>query len=143
MFESKCVDWHGHLTMLQVGIGTIQFYALTHFFLKLSIMLQYYRVAILPWEKNMCLSIIATLSAGYLAILIVEMVRCVPFEAQWQPGYPGAKCINSTAFYFSAQGLNVVMDLVILLGPLVILRHSTAPLQQRLLFGVALAFGGT
>lgn len=106
-------------------------------------MLQYYRVAILPWEKNMCLTIIATLSAGYLALLVVEMVRCVPFEAQWIPKYQGAKCINSTVFYFSAQGLNVVLDLVILLAPLVILRHSSAPLQQRLLFGIALAFGGT
>lgn len=126
----------------RVGIGVIQFYALTHFFLKLSIMLQYYRVATLPWEKNLCFGIIATLTAGYLAILVVEMVRCVPFEAQWDAKYPGAKCINSTAFYFSAQGLNVFMDLIILFGPLVILRHSSAPLQQRLLFGIALAFGG-
>ncbi|GAB1312832.1 hypothetical protein MFIFM68171_03042 [Madurella fahalii] len=126
----------------RVGIGVIQFYALTHFFLKLSIMLQYYRVSTLPWEKQLCSSIIVTLSAGYLAILIVEMVRCIPFEAQWTPKYPGAKCINSTAFYFSAQGLNMVMDLVILLGPLIILRHSSAPLQQKFLFGIALAFGG-
>ncbi|KAK0623885.1 hypothetical protein B0T14DRAFT_517183 [Immersiella caudata] len=126
----------------RVGIGVIQFYALTHFFLKLSIMLQYYRVATLPWEKKLCFAIIALLTAGYLAILVVEMVRCVPFEAQWTPKYPGAVCINSTAFYFSAQGLNVVMDLIILFGPLVILRHSSAPIQQRLLFGIALAFGG-
>jgi hypothetical protein len=125
-----------------VGIGVIQFYALTHYFLKLSIMLQYKRITILPWEKHLCFAIIAALSAGYLAILIVEMVRCVPFVAQWTPKYPGAKCINSTAFYLAAQVLNMVMDIVILLGPLVILRHSTAPLQQKLLFGVALGFGG-
>jgi len=128
---------------MQVGIGTIQFYAFTHFFLKLSVMLQYYRVTILPWEKHLCFSIIATLTAGYIAILVVEMVRCVPFEAQWTPNYPGAKCINSTAFYFSAQVLNLVLDLIILLGPLVILRHSSAPLQQKILFGIALSFGGT
>jgi len=106
-------------------------------------MLQYIRVAVLPWEKHLCFTIIASLSAGYLAILIVEMVRCVPFEAQWTPKYPGAKCINSTAFYFSAQGLNMAMDLVILLGLLIILRYSSAPLPQKLLFGVALTFGGT
>ncbi|GAB1318338.1 hypothetical protein MFIFM68171_08548 [Madurella fahalii] len=102
---------------------------------------RHYRVSTLPWEKRLCFSIIVTLTAGYIAILIVEMVRCVPFEAQWNSKYLGAKCINSTAFYFSAQGLNMVMDLVILLGPLIILRHSSA-LQQKLLFGIALAFGG-
>jgi len=106
-------------------------------------MLQYNRITILPWEKRLCFTIIALLTAGYIAILVVEMVRCVPFEAQWTPKYPGARCINSTAFYFSAQGLNLLMDVVILLGPLFILRHSSAPLQQKLLFGIALAFGGT
>ncbi|KAK0648161.1 hypothetical protein B0T16DRAFT_407805 [Cercophora newfieldiana] len=123
-------------------IGVIECYLLTHCFLKLSIMLQYCRVATLPWEKNLCFGIIGVLSAGYLSVIIVQMVRCVPFEAQWTPGYPGAVCVNSTAFFFASQALNVFLDVIILLAPLVILRHSSAPLQQRLLFGVALAFGG-
>jgi hypothetical protein len=120
----------------------MQFYGLTHFFLKMSIMLQYFRVATLPWEKRLCFAIIAVIVAGYLAMQVASMVRCVPFEAHWNPKYPGAKCINSTAFFFATQALNIAMDLIILFGPLVILRHSTAPLPQRLFFGVALAFGG-
>ena len=106
-------------------------------------MLQYYRVTILPWEKNLCFVIIGILFAGYLAQLIAEMVRCVPFEAQWNPAkFPEAKCINSTAKLFSSQGLNLAFDVLILIAPLFILRHSSAPLPQKLLFGVALAFGG-
>lgn len=127
---------------VQVQIGVIQFYFLTHLSLKLSIMLQYYRVAVLPWEKRLCLVIIAILSAGYLAFLLVQMVRCIPFEAQWNPKYPGARCIYSTAAFFAAQGFNLGLDLLILVGPLFILRHSSAPLPQKMLFGIALAFGG-
>jgi len=120
----------------------MQFYGLTHFFLKMSIMLQYFRVATLLWEKRLCFAIIAVIVAGYLAMQVASLVRCVPFEAHWNPKYPGAKCINSTAFFFASQALNIAMDLIVLFGPLVILRHSTAPLPQRLFFGVALAFGG-
>jgi hypothetical protein len=43
---------------------------------------------------------------------------------------------------FASQGWNMAMDFVILLSPLYILRHSNAPLKQRVLLGVVLAFGG-
>ncbi|KAK5652296.1 hypothetical protein OQA88_10644 [Cercophora sp. LCS_1] len=128
--------------ILKNQIGVMQFYGLKHFFLKMSIMLQYSRVATLPWENKLCLAIIAIIIAGYLAMQVASMVRCVPFEAQWNPKYPGAKCINSAAFFFATQALNIATDLIILFAPLVILRHSFAPLPQRLFFGVALAFGG-
>lgn len=127
----------------QYQVGVMQFYGLTHFFLKMSIMLQYSRVATLLWEKRLCFAIISVIVTGYLAMQIASLARCVPFAAQWNPkGYPDAKCINSTAFFFATQALNIAMDLVIVFAPLVILRHSSAPLQQRMFFGVALAFGG-
>jgi hypothetical protein len=44
---------------------------------------------------------------------------------------------------FASQGWNMAMDFVILLSPLYILRHSSAPLKQRVLIGVVLAFGGS
>ncbi|KAK4450283.1 hypothetical protein QBC34DRAFT_349676 [Podospora aff. communis PSN243] len=123
-------------------IGVMHFYGLTHLFLKMSIMLQYSRVATLPWEKNLCFGIMAIIVAGYMAMQVTSLVRCVPFEAIWNPKYPGARCINTTGFFFAAQAFNIAMDLIILFGPLVILRHSSAPLPQRFFFGVALAFGG-
>ena len=108
-------------------------------------MLQYYRVTVLPWEKRLCHVIIAALSAGYFAILTIEMIKCVPFAAIWDPAsYPDARCItfNTTVKFYSSQALNIGFDLLILVAPLFILRHSTAPLPQKLLFGIALAFGG-
>ena len=109
-------------------------------------MLQYYRVTVLPWEKRLCYFIIGALSVGYFIILLLEMIRCAPFAAMWDPrSYPDATCIpfNMTAKFFASQALNMAFDLLILVAPLFILRHSTAPLPQKLLFGIALAFGGT
>ncbi|KAK0627940.1 hypothetical protein B0T14DRAFT_513571 [Immersiella caudata] len=128
--------------ILKNQIGVMQFYGLAHFFLKMSIMLQYSRVATLPWEKKLCFVIMAIIITAYMAMQVASLLRCLPFEAHWNPRYPGARCINSTAFFFASQALNIAMDLIILFGPLVILRHSSAPLQQRFFFGVALAFGG-
>ncbi|KAK4150341.1 hypothetical protein C8A00DRAFT_18110 [Chaetomidium leptoderma] len=111
----------------------------------LSILLQYARVSVMPSDKRLCHVLIAVLCTGYLVFIVLRMVRCIPFHAQWTPGIPGARCdiYNNTWFMFASQGWNMVMDFVILLTPLYILRHSNAPLRQRVLIGVVLAFGGS
>ncbi|KAK4120630.1 hypothetical protein N657DRAFT_579277 [Parathielavia appendiculata] len=110
----------------------------------LSILLQYARISVLPSEKRICQILITALCTGYLIFIVLRMVRCIPFHALWTPGIPGARCIyNNTWFMFASQGWNMAMDFVILLSPLYILRHSNAPLRQRVLLGVVLAFGGS
>ncbi|EAQ92116.1 hypothetical protein CHGG_00351 [Chaetomium globosum CBS 148.51] len=110
----------------------------------LSVLLQYARVSVLPSDKRLCRISIAVLCTGYLIFIVLRMVRCIPFHALWTHGVPGARCIyNNTWFMFASQGWNMIMDFVILLGPLYILRHSNAPLKQRVLLGVLLAFGGS
>lgn len=132
------------LKQQQVGIALTQLYSLTHFFVKLSVLLQYARVSVLPSDKRLCRISIAVLCTGYLIFIVLRMVRCIPFHALWTHGVPGALCIyNNTWFMFASQGWNMIMDFVILLGPLYILRHSNAPLKQRVLLGVLLALGGS
>jgi hypothetical protein len=98
----------------------------------------------MPSDKRLCHVLIAVLSTGYLVFIVLRVVRCIPFQAQWTPGIPRARCIyNNTWFMFASQGWNMAMDFVILLSPLYILRHSSAPLKQRVLIGVVLAFGGS
>ncbi|KAK3360700.1 hypothetical protein B0T25DRAFT_536204 [Lasiosphaeria hispida] len=130
---------------IKVGIAVTQFYSLTHFFLKLSILLQYVRIGVMPSDRRLCYVLIAVLCTGYLVFIVMRMARCVPFQAQWNPDIPGAKCFfSSTWFSFPSQAWNMAMDLVILLLPLFILRHlKNAPLLHRALIGVVLAFGGS
>lgn len=129
---------------LQVGVGITQFYSLAHFFLKLSIMLQYVRISVLPSDRRLTHILIAVLCTGYFIFIVMRMARCTPFEAQWNPRLPGARCAyNNTWFLFASQTWNMVMDFAILLVPLFILRHSKAPFMQRVVFFFVLALGGS
>ena len=117
---------------------------MSHFFLKLSIMLQYVRVSVMPSDRRLCHALITILCMGYLIFFVLRMIRCVPIESQWTKDVPGAKCFfNNTWFLFASQAWNMLMDFVILLVPLVILRHSKAPPLRRALFAVVLAFGAS
>ena len=107
-------------------------------------MLQYVRVSVMPSDKRLCHVLITILCIGYAVFLVLRMIRCIPIDAQWTKNVPGAKCyFNTTWFFFASQAWNMVMDFIILLAPVVILRHSKAPPLQRLLFVVVLAFGAS
>jgi hypothetical protein len=133
-----------YVEFLKVGIVITQAYSLSHLFLKLSILLQYVRVGVTPLDRRLCHGLIVVLCTGYTVFIVLRMVRCIPIEAQWTLGLPGAKCFfNGTWFIFASQAWNMVMDFVILLIPLLVLRHSTAPMLHRVLIGVVLAFGAS
>lgn len=128
----------------QVGIAITQIYSLCHLFLKLSILLQYVRVSVMPLDLRLCRILIALLCTGYTIFIVLRMVRCVPFAAQWTPKMPGAQCFfNATWFMFASQAWNMVMDFVILVVPVLVLRHSKAPWLHRVLIGIVLAFGAS
>jgi len=98
----------------------------------------------MPSDKRLCHVLIVVLCVGYLIFIVLRLVRCIPFDAQWIPDLPGARCyFNNTWFLFASQTWNMLMDFVILLVPLVILRHSRAPLLQRIFFIIILACGGS
>ncbi|KAH7304146.1 hypothetical protein B0I35DRAFT_495507 [Stachybotrys elegans] len=125
------------------SIGTIHFYTATHFFLKLSILLQYLRISVMPSEKRTCYIFILILACGTTAFTIINLAHCRPFAAQWNPGIPGAQCtVNRTVWFYSNQAFHILLDFSILIIPFFILRHLTVPTQQRLLIGVVLGFGG-
>jgi len=128
---------------VEVGIAVTQFYSLSHFCVKLSILLQYVRIGVMPSDKRLCYTLITILCAGYSVFIVMRMVRCIPFSAQWDPTVPGAKCFFTvTWFTFPFQIWNMVMDIVVLLVPVFILRHLNVPLLHRALIGVVLALGG-
>ncbi|KAL8402762.1 hypothetical protein RB596_009212 [Gaeumannomyces avenae] len=116
-------------------------YQTTHTLCKLSIILQYTRLSVMPFERRFCYAFAAFLGCGFLAYFIELWVTCIPFYAIWTPNVPGAVCINSTVDFAVWQTFLIVMDFTILICPLFILRHLTIPWPQRLLLGLVLAFG--
>ncbi|KAM7190973.1 hypothetical protein V8F20_009511 [Naviculisporaceae sp. PSN 640] len=117
-------------------------YIATHMFLKLSIALHYTRVSVMRFEKRICYALIALVVSGYTGIIILNFLRCIPFHAIWTPGVPGAKCIDTTSSFLAVQGHTLAMDFIILLVPLVILRHLSIPWRQKVVLVIVLGFGG-
>ncbi|KAK0624243.1 hypothetical protein B0T14DRAFT_392044, partial [Immersiella caudata] len=108
----------------------------------LSILLQFTRVSVTPLDKRLFQAATGINCLGYTVFIVLRAVRCLPFESQWTPGMPGVLCLfPSTWFVFASQAWNMFMDFVILLAPLLVLRHSSAPMLQRVLIGIVLAFG--
>ncbi|KAL8366323.1 hypothetical protein RB595_004880 [Gaeumannomyces hyphopodioides] len=116
-------------------------YQTTHTLCKLSIILQYIRISVMPFEKRFCYAFAAFLGCGFLAAFIELWITCIPFYAIWTPNVPGAVCINSTVDFAVWQTFFIVMDFTILICPLFILRHLTIPWPQRVLLGLVLALG--
>jgi hypothetical protein len=126
----------------KVAIGGIIFYILTHMALKLSILLQYVRISVMPFEKIFCYTIIAILVAQSLAMAATHLALCRPFHALWTPNVPGTVCLDRTMVYFAQLGLTIGMDFAVLVAPLFILRHLTLPWIQKIMILVVLSFGG-
>jgi len=126
----------------KVGIGGIIFYILTHLALKLSILLQYVRISVMPFEKRFCYVIIAILVAQSLAMVCTHLALCRPFYSLWTPNVPGVVCLDRTKVYYAQLGMTIVMDFGVLVAPLFILRHLTLPWAQKLMILVVLSFGG-
>lgn len=126
----------------KVAIGGIMFYILTHMALKLSILLQYVRISVMPFEKWFCYIIIAILIAQSLAIVGTYFAFCRPFYSLWTPNVPGAVCLDRTMVYYAQLGMTIVMDFGVLVAPLFILRHLRLPWGQKLMILVVLSFGG-
>ncbi|KAK3368483.1 hypothetical protein B0H63DRAFT_488550 [Podospora didyma] len=117
-------------------------YLAAHMFLKLSIVLSYVRISVMAFERRLCYVLISLVGLSYLVLLSVSLARCIPFQAIWTPDIPGATCLNTTMLFFAGQGHCLAMDLIILVVPLFILRHLSAPWRQRVLLVIVVGFGG-
>lgn len=119
----------------KLAIGGIQFYLLTHMALQLSIMLQYARISVLPFERHICYrySIIAIIIAQFLALTVVHLCLCRPLYPLWTPNIPGAVCLDRRTIGYTVLSFNISMDFLVLIAPLFILRHLSLPWVQKLI----------
>ncbi|KAK1752004.1 hypothetical protein QBC47DRAFT_416493 [Echria macrotheca] len=127
---------------LKTTIGVIFFYHLSHLLIKSSILLQYIRICVLPVEKRICYVVLALVIAEGFTWIVVLFLTCIPFSAMWDPGLPGAKCIDNTAGFYACAATIISADVAILVIPPFLLRHSSIPWYQKLLLGMVLALGG-
>lgn len=89
-------------------------------FLKLSYLTLYLRLTPNAIYRQVLYASMALVSTFGVAVSLVSMLLCVPYEKVWHKNLPG-HCIDITSFYLFATITNVVLDLLIFTLPLPIL----------------------
>lgn len=90
------------------------------FVTKLAILLQYLSIFV-PTHKGKTFYAVQTLIwlnfAFYLAVMLVQIMTCLPREKIWNPLIPG-RCVNLGAVLIAGAVINIVSDLSILVLPI-------------------------
>ncbi|KAF2877639.1 hypothetical protein BDV95DRAFT_154064 [Massariosphaeria phaeospora] len=118
---SKLRDWGKYL------LAIITLYAVNVNLPKLAILVLYKRLFPIRSTHIIIYLIAGILVGGSIANVATALAACQPFEANYNPTVPGAKCINKDAFFIWASVPNMITDLVMLILPLPIVwgLHNT------------------
>ncbi|TDZ32977.1 hypothetical protein C8035_v006006 [Colletotrichum spinosum] len=107
------------------------FYINTLAVVKITVLLQYYRIMALSNMHNVYIGMIVLVSLWGLGQGIFACVACIPLAGFWDPRI-NARCIPNAhiAWYISAL-FNILSDIIILLLPIPALRRLNLPGSQK------------
>lgn len=121
-------------------IGLI-FFNLSTGLTKASILVQYLRVFKTFKFRIACWCIVAVLGIYTTWSVFGNIFTCIPVEAFWKDNVPG-KCMNLYAMWFTNAGMNIAIDIAIIVLPLPVLSKLQLPRRQKQALIVVFAFGG-
>ncbi|KAI6962023.1 hypothetical protein KC332_g16279 [Hortaea werneckii] len=115
------------------------FYYFSLFFVKVSILMLYLRLAgnlrtFLYWGAIGTLVIIV---AQFVSTIVVVGTQCMPMATYWDPTVEGT-CININDFFYSTNIFTIITDVMIIGLPIATLWKLNCPRAQK--YGIMLAF---
>ncbi|KAI7464015.1 hypothetical protein KC351_g15670 [Hortaea werneckii] len=131
-------DWWALEAIKAVYVIEI-FYYFSLFFVKVSILMLYLRLAgslrtFLYWGAIGTLVIIV---AQFVSTVVVVGVQCLPMSTYWDPTV-GGTCININDFFYSTNIFTIITDIMIIGLPIATLWKLNCPRAQK--YGIMLAF---
>jgi hypothetical protein len=114
---------------------------LCHLFVKSSILLQYVRICVLQIEKRFCYASLVLVVVTNMFWSLTTLLICIPMESTWNPKVKGM-CLNKAALLYSSSAILIFCDFLVLIIPMVLLRHSLLPLYKKLALAMVLGLGG-
>ncbi|KAI6796498.1 hypothetical protein KC327_g16593 [Hortaea werneckii] len=131
-------DWWALEAIKAVYVIEI-FYYFSLFFVKVSILMLYLRLAgslrtFLYWGAIGTLVIIV---AQFVSTVVVVGVQCLPMSTYWDPTVEGT-CININDFFYSTNIFTIITDIMIIGLPIATLWKLNCPRAQK--YGIMLAF---
>ncbi|KAG5982187.1 hypothetical protein E4U55_002205 [Claviceps digitariae] len=110
--------------------------------LKACVLFFYRRLTLVTKQKRLVYIAAVACVFSYLAAIGVVLLRCLPFERNWQI-WPqtGDECSSQTQIFLSLVITNVSTDLLILYIPLPLLWVVKLPLSRKIIYGFWLTTG--
>lgn len=110
-------------------------------FIKAAILLQWVRI-FTPGERNfffwLCYAVASINAIFYLVTILVDLLRCRPIQYHWDKSIPGGHCDNVDLLSPLSGGINVLLDLSILIIPQKIIWNLNLAFKKKI--GVSLVF---
>lgn len=110
-------------------------------FVKVSIILQYLRIAVARAVRIGCYAFLAFVVAYGIETFFSGLFTCVPVSKFWNAATPG-RCINDDALYFANAGINIFQDFCLIIFPVFILRKLVLPRREKISLVLILGLGG-
>lgn len=85
---------------------------------KLAVLALYSRLLTIEPYRTIIRVLATILVLSAIVIFVMCLNLCQPFEANWNPYIPGAKCLDQQAFYTYASLPNIVTDVAMLILPI-------------------------
>ncbi|KAG5932124.1 hypothetical protein E4U59_007719 [Claviceps monticola] len=110
--------------------------------LKGCILFFYRRLTLVTKQKRLVYIAAVACVCSYIATIGVVLLRCLPFQRNWQIWpYPGDECGSPNQIFLTLVITNVSTDLLILYIPLPLLWVVQLPLSRKIIYGFWLTTG--
>ncbi|KAH7251603.1 hypothetical protein BKA59DRAFT_492075 [Fusarium tricinctum] len=106
-------------------------YAVCTAFSKMALALFYRRLSPQRWWRWSVYSVLFLVAGYNLAIMLVIIFGCTPFEKSWDFTILEGSCVNRPAVYICTAILGIASDLILLVMPLPMILRLQMPRRQK------------
>ncbi|KAI6879201.1 hypothetical protein KC360_g8103 [Hortaea werneckii] len=99
-------------------VSTNNLWALTVSVTKASILMQYLRIFSNPRVRILCYLLLVALLPAVLWAVLGGTLLCRPVSKLWDPAVQGGRCMSAEKYWLSVAGLDIGLDVLVLVLPL-------------------------
>jgi len=122
-------------------VTTNNLWALTVSVTKASILMQYLRIFSSPALRRTCFVLLAALLPAVLWAVLGGTLLCRPVRKLWDPTVEGGGCMSAEKYWLSVAGLDIGLDVLVLVLPLPGIWGLRLPRRQKVALMVVFLLG--
>lgn len=109
---------------------------------KLSIVIQYLRIATDKPIRRACWALIWFTLGNCLQTLVTGIFTCYPIPKFWDDDRIEGGCVNKAGLWYANAGINITQDIWLIVLPVFILRKLMLPRREKIVLILILGLGG-